>query len=86
MPTWSGSATGMSSRPAHSRTCPAIEVLNMPRPMDASSYGQSVHTAEWTPASADRRPFGILAIVIYALDGCHIIGSSSPADIPWHEI
>ncbi len=66
---------------------------NIPRAMDASSYGSSLHTDEWTLASADRgrtesstAHSELLAIVIYKKDGCHIIVGSSPAGSPWHEM
>ena len=28
----------------------------------------------------------VIAIVIYKMDGCHIIVGSSPADSPWYEM
>ena len=91
---WPGCSTEVYSRPAHSHNCRAIEIFVRShdqwvlRPTD-SPLTQMSGPWHWLTdirmgASTANSEF--LAVVIYGIDGYHIIVGSSPADSPWHEM
>ena len=94
MTAWPGCCTEIFSRPAHSHKCLAIEIFVRShdqwvlRPTDSPLTQMSGpwHWLTDVRMGASTAHSGCLAIVIYGMDGNHIIVGSSPAESPWHEM